>query len=425
MAFAILLPRSVNVNTSINTENLSVNDLLESMECLTRSIISRKGNKNMSKLLEQINKTRTTKRLGDLVAINQSSIVNGFPYQEIEYVDTSSVTRNSFERPQILNINEAPSRAKRLLKDGDTILSTVRPNQHHYGFIKNPKPNTVASTGFVVLTPKDINPFYLYSYLTQDVVTSTLNAIAEATTTTFPAFRPEVLSEMEIEIPDLPTQKTIASILNAYDSKIENNNKIIKNLEATAQTIFNEWFVQFRFPDYEKVKMVESEMGPIPEGWEVKKIEYVMEFAYGKALISEDRTEGNYPVIGSSGTIGFNGRALVDGPGIVVGRKGNAGSIIWIDDDFFPIDTTFYIKTNLSIYYCFFLLKKQTFSNSDSAVPGLSREDAYRQLVLISDKKIVRQFDRHIKEIFNFITLAKKENRILKDARDRLLSKLI
>ena len=57
---------------------------------------------------------------------------------------------------------------------------------------------------------------------------------------------------MKYKIPvlDLPTQKKIAEILSAYDSKIENNNKIIKNLETVAQTIFNEWFVSFRFPGY-------------------------------------------------------------------------------------------------------------------------------------------------------------------------------
>ena len=244
----------------------------------------------MSKLLEQINTERKTKRLGDLVFINQSSIMNGFPYNEIEYIDTASVTQNHFDRPQILNINEAPSRAKRLLKDGDTILSTVRPSLCHYGFIKKPKPNTVASTGFVVLTPKNINPFYLYSYLTQDSITDTLSSIAEATTTTFPAFRPEFLSGIEIEIPDLPIQNKIAEILSAYDSKIENNNKIIKNLEAIAQVIFKEWFINFRFPGYEKAKFVESEMGEIPEGWEVKKISEFCE-AYGGSTPSTKNVE--------------------------------------------------------------------------------------------------------------------------------------
>jgi type I restriction enzyme S subunit len=73
-------------------------------------------------------------------------------------------------------------------------------------------------------------------------------------------------------IPDLKIQEKIAEILSVYDSKIETNNKIIKNLEATTQTIFNEWFVNFCFPGYEKAKMVEGEMGEIPEGWEVKKV---------------------------------------------------------------------------------------------------------------------------------------------------------
>lgn len=78
------------------------------------------------------------------------------------------------------------------------------------------------------------------------------------------------LRELEIACPALPNQKRIASILSAFDDKIELNNKISKNLEQTAQAIFKEWFVKFKLPGYEKVKMVDSELGKIPEGWEVK-----------------------------------------------------------------------------------------------------------------------------------------------------------
>ena len=74
---------------------------------------------------------------------------------------------------------------------------------------------------------------------------------------------------MEIPIPPLPTQRKIAAILSNYDDLIENNTRRIKILEEMAGTIYREWFVEFRFPGHENVKMVESELGLIPQGWEV------------------------------------------------------------------------------------------------------------------------------------------------------------
>jgi type I restriction enzyme S subunit len=81
-----------------------------------------------------------------------------------------------------------------------------------------------------------------------------------------------LLKGLAIELPPLETQHKIASILSAYDDLIENNNRRIKILEEMAQTIYREWFVNFRFPGHEKVKLVDSSLGMIPEGWEVTKL---------------------------------------------------------------------------------------------------------------------------------------------------------
>jgi len=388
----------------------------------------------MSKLLEQINNTKTTKRLGDLVFINQSSIRDNFPYKEIEYIDTSSVTRNNFEEPQILNINETPSRAKRLLKDGDTILSTVRPSLCHYGFIKNPKPNTVASTGFVVLTPKNIDPFFLYSYLTQDSITDTLSSIAEATTTTFPAFRPEILSEMEIEIPDLPTQKKIAEILSAYDAKIENNNKIIKNLEATAQTIFNEWFVKFKFPGYEKVKKIESEMGEIPEGWEILKLGNIFDIKYGKNLpTSKISSHGKFPVYGAGGVIGFYEEQNVDGKVILITCRGNGSGTIWrTNGEGFVTNNSFLVLPKNNFNYInfvsiYFLLKNSNISSalSGSAQPQITIDGLSPLETILPSKKMLVDFQNLTTTMFGLVDRLLEENISLKSQRDQLLAKLI
>ena len=77
------------------------------------------------------------------------------------------------------------------------------------------------------------------------------------------------LKEVEIAVPPLPAQRKIAAVLSSYDDLIENNTRRIKNLEEMASTIYREWFVEFRFPGYEQVEMVESQLGLIPQGWEV------------------------------------------------------------------------------------------------------------------------------------------------------------
>ncbi len=81
-----------------------------------------------------------------------------------------------------------------------------------------------------------------------------------------------ILKALTIELPSLKEQLKIASILSAYDDLIENNNRRIKILEEMAQAIYREWFVNFRFPGHEKIKMVKSELDMIPEGWEIGKL---------------------------------------------------------------------------------------------------------------------------------------------------------
>ncbi|MCK5722914.1 MAG: restriction endonuclease subunit S, partial [Gammaproteobacteria bacterium] len=92
------------------------------------------------------------------------------------------------------------------------------------------------------------------------------------TGTTVKGIRLEQLRDLDINLPPLTTQRKIAAILSAYDDLIENNTRRIKILEEMAQALYREWFVKFRFPGHERVKMVESEMEMVPEGWEVVKL---------------------------------------------------------------------------------------------------------------------------------------------------------
>jgi len=127
-----------------------------------------------------------------------------------------------------------------------------------------------------------IDPEYLAYFLSQDdVVTWIYN---QAVGATMPNLNTGIIRSIPISYPSLPTQRKIAAILSAYDDLIENNTRRTKILEEMAQTIYREWFVNFRFPGHEKVKMVESELGMIPEGWEIKRIGEIAKVKGGKRL---------------------------------------------------------------------------------------------------------------------------------------------
>ena len=243
--------------------------------------------------------------------------------------------------------------------------------------------------------------------------------------TTVKGIRLDLLKNIEINLPPLPTQRRIAAILSAYDELIENNSRRIKILEEMARMIYQEWFVKFRFPGHKQAKFVESPLGMIPAGWEVKKLGDVVSLEYGKGLKADQRKPGKYLVYGSSGIVGFHNEYLVEKPGIIVGRKGNVGSVFWSDYNFFPIDTVFYVKTKISLKYVYFNLQTQNFINNDAAVPGLNRNQAYLLPFLVPETKLLACFELELEPIFTLLKNLRKHNELLKQTRDMLLPKLI
>lgn len=234
-----------------------------------------------------------------------------------------------------------------------------------------------------------------------------------------------VAKEMVIHLPPFSIQNKIASILSAYDELIENNTRRIAILEEMAQSLYREWFVHFRFPGHEKKSMVESVLGMIPEGWEVKKLGEAIELAYGKALIADRRIKGNIPVYGSGGVVGYHNEGIVKGPGIIVGRKGNVGSVFWSDGDFFPIDTVFFVRSNVSLHYIYYNLQEQHFVNNDAAVPGLNRNQAYLLPFLWPDGTILSIFQELVAPLFRQKLALTQKNTNLCLTRDLVLPKLI
>jgi type I restriction enzyme S subunit len=114
------------------------------------------------------------------------------------------------------------------------------------------------------------DPAFVYFALSQDYYEAKLYGLGLGAGQ--PNISAKQIGELELPFPPLPTQRRIAGILSAFDELIENNQRRIKILEEMAQSLYREWFVHFRFPGHDKVKMVPSPLGPIPQDWEVKRV---------------------------------------------------------------------------------------------------------------------------------------------------------
>ncbi len=299
------------------------------------------------------------------------------------------------------------------------------------------------------------------------------------------------LHTAEIRVPvRVEEQRLLALHLRTLDQKIAINTKINQTLEQIVQAIFKSWFVDFE-PVKAKIAvseaggtkeqaeltamsaisglpmdasasseteeqnnlgklrnkqpeafaelaqtaalfpsaMQDSELGEIPEEWEPQRLDSIIELAYGKALTKAKRIAGRYPVYGSGGITGSHNKALVKGPGIIVGRKGTVGSLYWEHQDFFPIDTTFYVilKADAQLIFIYSLLKTLglTDMNTDAAVPGLNRNNVYRLMVPKFPAKLVQKFSKLSDKFFEYIHVKENENKNFKSIRDTLLPKLL
>jgi type I restriction enzyme S subunit len=329
---------------------------------------------------------------------------------------------------------------------GDVVVNTV-PMSTNQGFIN------------IIPNPKKVDRDFLAYWLRSK--RGYLNQIANGST--FLELSKSVFKEISLEIPDLPIQKKIAEILGAYDAKIENNNVIIKNLEATAQVIFNEWFVKFRFPGHEKVKTVDSELGLIPEGWEVKKISDIAILNKGVSYSSpeiSDKPMGlpliNLKCFTRGGGFKLEGMKYYRGefrkkhevmPGQivialtdltptreVVGRPARVPIVegfskILISLDVCSLETK--EETKEFYEFLYYLLKRREFgelmglSASGTTVAHLSAANIENYEFMLPPKSLIQKFHKFIKETFALQGYASNENQKLKTSRDQLLKQLI
>jgi type I restriction enzyme S subunit len=232
---------------------------------------------------------------------------------------------------------------------------------------------------------------------------------------------PERIKKVRVSVPDIEVQRTISHVLDSYDDLIATNQRCIALLEESARLLYREWFVKLRFPGHELVKVVDG----LPEGWSRKTLADLATLNYGKALKAGDRKEGDVPVYGSSGIVGYHNVALINSPCIIIGRKGNVGSVFLSHVPCFGIDTVYYVSAEQTSCYLMLLLQTMNFISSDAAVPGLNRNYAYGLPVIIPDETTATAFEELLLPVFEQINTLENANKKAAEARDALLPKLM
>ena len=343
-------------------------------------------------------KTAPLIEYGEYISVRTSNIKNG-------KIDFDSANRVSYETYLEWTKRMKPD-------EGDIILAREAP-VGEVGYV--PKNKIVCLGQRTVLIKPNIDYIdskYLLYYLTNGETKYDL--ISRSTGSVVEHLNVKDIKDYPLTIIEsLPEQRAIASVLSSLDDKIYLLHRQNKTLEAMAETLFRQWFVE-----------------GADEGWEKGTLDDVIELIYGKGLKKEIRTGTGYPVIGSSGVVGYHSEFLVEGPGIVIGRKGTLGKVIYLWDNFFPIDTTYYIKSKVEstgLLYEYFLLKTLNFEemNSDSAVPGLNRDIALSTEVNIAPLDKLSEFNQFTSTFINKLRRNVKQISTLEKLRNTLLPKLM
>lgn len=327
---------------------------------------------------------------------------------------------------------------------GDVVITTEAP----LGEVAQLSDSHIALAQRLILLrgkPGLLDNTYLKYLLMSDGMQEQLGSRASGTTVV--GIKQSELRKVHLSLPAIDQQESIAGVLGSLDDKIEQNRRTGRALEGLARAVFKAWFVDFEpvkakaagqtsFPGMPAAafaslpnRFVDSELGPAPQGWEVRRLQDVMTLHYGKALNKTKRQPGQVPVYGSGGVNGTHNESLVAGPGVIVGRKGSVGTLYWENQDFFPIDTTFYVEpvAELGLHYLFEQLQTLGLEtmNTDAAVPGLNRDNAYRLEVVVPSSDVSRYFNQYAKSLRDLISHATAESAKLAALRDYLLPRLL
>ncbi len=254
------------------------------------------------------------------------------------------------------------------------------------------------------------------------------------------------IRRLPIPMPSRGTVKNISHMAEAFSDRITLLRETNTTLEAIAQALFKSWFVDFDpvhakmqgrvpegmdgataalFPD----SFEESELGSVPKGWHIGRLDDLLVLQRGFDLPAQDRTPGDFPIIAASGSSGTHHKSMVKGPGVVTGRSGVLGRVFLELEDFWPLNTTLWVKefkaaTPCYAYEVLRLLDFKSF-NAGTAVPSLNRNHIHGLPYLLPERACIEAFENITLRLHERSRRNAKQIQTLEAVREKLLPRLI
>ena len=274
-----------------------------------------------------------------------------------------------------------------------------------------------------------INPYFLYKcFATKERENELFN---KANGAGQPNISPSQIGEIEFSIPTINSQNNIATILYRYDSLIENYQKQIKLLEEAAQRLYKEWFVDLHFPGHENTKIVDG----VPEGWEKKTLDSFCNVFTGKKNANQGVPNGEYKFFTCGDTPLLINSYIYDGPAIIISGNGSyTGRTTFYEGKFDLYQRTYACTlkdtNNRDLIYGLYEIVKCELTNKISggthgaAIPYIVMSDLTKFDFLFNES-IMHSFSTTIKNFLSISLKLSNNIRLLTEARDRLLPKLM
>ncbi|HIF9465996.1 TPA: restriction endonuclease subunit S [Photobacterium damselae] len=244
--------------------------------------------------------------------------------------------------------------------------------------------------------------------------------------------------DMKLPVPSIEKQREIVREYNVVNDRIALNEQLTQKLEDTAQALYKQWFVDFEFPiskEYaQSIGKPELEGKPYkssggemryceevgelkPSIWKSESVINAFELQRGFDLPRQSRKLGSVPIVSANGGTELHDTAKVTAPGVVTGRSGTLGNVFFIEEDFWPLNTTLWVK-NFKAFtpiYTYFFLSNLNLSeySSGSAVPTLNRNDVHDDFCIIPASATIELFDKYIKVLLESIKEKKEEKKVL------------
>lgn len=264
------------------------------------------------------------------------------------------------------------------------------------------------NSGMVIIRMNPLNvdsSFFLY-FLRQLDYTSFVSGSAQ------PQLPIRDLKQIEIDLPPLPEQKAIASVLSSLEDKIDLLHCQNKTLEAMAETLFRQWFI-------EEAK----------EDWVQGKVEDLFILQRGYDLPSSKRVKGEFPLYAASGLNDTINAYQVEYPTVITGRSGSIGGVYISLEKSWPLNTTLFIKefklgTLVFSYFYLKCLDLESF-NSGSAVPSLNRNHVHGLEIQLPPVHLVQEYEKIAQDWMLKVKANKHQIQTLENLRDTLLPKLM